>query len=142
MALALDRVQFLKLLLNYGVSVQSILTQNLLEFLYGYVTIVRTNSSPMKYEEADYCDFEKKDLVPELCRLIEHKKGSACKNVCIKLDVIKRNINKLCDCFIKKGDDISTEVSLNNSELKKRTCFLYFHNMLIISLLKSYAQSV
>ena len=139
MALALDRVQFLKLLLNYGVSVQSILTQNLLEFLYEFVTIVRTNSSPIKYEEADYCDFEEKDLVPELCRLIEHKKRSACK-ACITLDVIKRNINKLCDCFIKKGDDISTEVSLNNSEFGKRACFLYFHNMFIISLLKSYAQ--
>ena len=139
MALALDRVQFLKLLLNYGVSVQSILTQNLLEFLYGFVTIVRTNSSPIKYEEADYCDFKEKDLVPELFRLIEHKKRSAWK-ACIKLDVIKRNINKLCDCFIKKGDDISTEVSLNNSEFEKRACFLYFHNMFIISLLKSYAQ--
>ena len=115
MALALNRVAFLELLLNYGVSVQSILTENFLQFLYGYVAIIRTNCSPIKYEAADYCDFEEIDLVPELCHLIEHKKSLTSKSFCIKLDVIKKNINKLCNRFIKKGDEICTEVSLINS---------------------------
>ena len=115
MALALNRVAFLELLLNYGVSVQSILTQNVLQFLYGYVATVRTNCSPIKYEAADFCVFEEIDLVPELCQVIEHTKGFASKKFSIKLDVIKKNINKLCNRFIKKGDEIYTEVSLINS---------------------------
>ena len=119
MALALNRVAFLELLLNYGVSAQSILTQNFLQFLYGYVAIVSANSSPIEYEAADYCNFEneEKDLVPELCHIIDHKKGFVSKNICIKLDVIKKNINKLCNRFLKRGDEIYTEVSLITSEL-------------------------
>ena len=115
MALALNRVKFLELLLNYGISIQSILTQNFLQFLYGYVAIVRNNCSPIKYEAADFCNFKEINLVPELCHVFEHTKGFASKNFCIKLDVIKKNINNLCNRFIKKGDEISTEVSFSIS---------------------------
>ena len=68
MALALDRVAFLELLLNYGVSVQSILNKNLLEFFYGYRALVRTNCSTMKYEENDYLvmNIEEREKVSEL----------------------------------------------------------------------------
>ena len=68
MALALDRVAFLELLLNYGVSVQSFLKKNLLEFLYGYRALVRTNCSTMKYEENDYLvmNIEEREKVSEL----------------------------------------------------------------------------
>ena len=110
MALALDRVAFLKLLLNYGVSVQSILNQNLLEFLYGYV-LVNTNCSTMKYEKNDYCRLseKEKEKVSELMGFLEHEEDE----VCIKLEVIQKNINNLCKCFIKKGDDIYFKVNMN-----------------------------
>ena len=108
MALALDRVAFLELLLNYGVSVQSILNQNLLEFLYGYVARVHTNST-MKYTENDYCSLTEKEKVSELWGFPEHEEAE----VCIKLDVIEKNINVLCKRFIKKGDVIYSQVNLN-----------------------------
>ena len=109
MALALDRVAFLELLLNYGVSVQSILNQNLLEFLYGYVALVRKNWSTMKYKKNDYCSLIEKKKVSELWGITEHEEDK----VCIKLDVIQKSINKLCKRFIKKGDVIYSKVNLN-----------------------------
>lgn len=123
MALAQNRVTFLEVLLNCGVNLQSFLTQNILQFLYGYVAIVRTNYSPIKYESGDYCDVEENDLVSELCQINESKKRLTLKKSGIKLDVIKKNINKLCNRFMKKGNEIYTEVSLINSELRERSCF-------------------
>ena len=35
-ALAIDRIDFVKLFLHYGISIHALLTPNLLEFLYGY----------------------------------------------------------------------------------------------------------
>ena len=118
MALALDRVAFLELLLNYGVSVQSILNKNLLGFLYGYRALVRTNCSTMKYEENDYLvmNIEEREKVSELWSFNEHEEDK----VCIKLEVIQKNINKLCKRFIKKGDYIYSKVILNISK------FFYF----------------
>ena len=46
MALAEDKVDFVKLFLRYGVSISKILNQETLEFLYAY----RSSQSTMKYE--------------------------------------------------------------------------------------------
>jgi len=46
MALAEDKVDFVKLFLSYGVSISRILDQKTLEFLYAY----RSSKSTMKYE--------------------------------------------------------------------------------------------
>ena len=47
MALALNNVEFVELLLEYGVSIGSILTKEVVEFLYGYRALDK--SSPMRY---------------------------------------------------------------------------------------------
>ena len=36
MALAMDRIKFVRLFLHYGISIHALLTPNVLEFLYGY----------------------------------------------------------------------------------------------------------
>ena len=80
MALALDCVTILELLLNYGVSVQSILNKNLLEFLYGYRALVQTNCSTMKYEENDYVEMniKEREKVSELWSFNEHEEYEVC----------------------------------------------------------------
>ena len=47
MALAMNNVEFVELLLDYGVSISTILTKDVIEFLYGYRSYDK--SSPMRY---------------------------------------------------------------------------------------------
>ena len=48
MALALNRSEFVRTLLNHGVSLHSLLTNEVLQFLYGYRS--HTPTSTLKYE--------------------------------------------------------------------------------------------
>ena len=127
MALALDRIAFLELLLNYGASVQSILNQNLLEFLYGYVALAHTSGSTMKYKKNDYCSLIEKEKVSELLVFTEHEGDK----VCIKLDVIQKNINKFCKCLIKERDVIYSKVNLS---IIKFFIFYYLRNCFLHSI--------
>lgn len=49
MSLALDRVNFVRLFLRYGVSIETILSNDVLEFLYGYAARASPTST-LKYE--------------------------------------------------------------------------------------------
>lgn len=57
MALALNRVEFLELLLYYCVSVKGILTKPVLEFLYGYASFKYQSPIKEMVRDDDYCKY-------------------------------------------------------------------------------------
>ena len=112
MALALNRVDFLELLLNYCVSVNSILTESLLQFLYGYQS--RISQSPIKemIEDKDYCsvddNYKHYNTIKTLCGYT----GQETSKCCIQLSKIEDVVNKSCGNMIKKGHEKFIEVIL------------------------------
>ena len=102
MALALNHVGFLELLLNYYVSVSSILTKPLLEFLYGYAS--RINLSPIKemFNDSDYSKIEKTynhlHTVKKLCNYA----GQDTTRCCIPIPKIRKIVKKFCSRLINK----------------------------------------
>lgn len=113
MALALNRVAFLELLLNYCVSVSSFLTKPLLEFLYGYAS--RSNTLPIKDmvdEDNDYYpadeNYKHYNTAKTLCSYTGYE-ASKCS---IQLSKIRDIIKILCGRMIKKGHEEFIEVIL------------------------------
>ena len=112
MALALNRVAFLELLLNYCVGVNSFLNKPLLEFLYGYAS--RSNLSPIKEmldENNDYYSFDKSYKHYNIVRTLCSYTGQKTSKCCIELSKIRDKIVKILCCrMIKKGHSEFIEV--------------------------------
>ena len=122
MALALNRVDFLELLLNYCVSVNSILTKSLLQFLYGYQS--RISQSPIKemIEDKHYCSVDENckhyNTIKTLCGYT----GQETSKCCIQLSKIGGLVEKLCGNMIKKGHERFIEVILKTLCVVSSTC--------------------
>ena len=112
MALALNRVDFLELLLNYCVSVNSILTKSLLQFLYGYQS--RISQSPIKemIETKDYCSVDESDKHYNTIKTLCGYTGQEMNKCCIQLSKVGDVVKKLCGNMIKKGHEKFIEVIL------------------------------
>ena len=109
MALAMNRVEMVKLLLDYGISIKEVLTNDVLEFLYAYRS--RDVTSTLKFEidskkdKSKYMsveDVEKKgdknvELYRELLSL-----GPIHTNYCrLPRKVIVNLTKKLCQRFLR-----------------------------------------
>ena len=113
MALALNRVDFLELLLHYCVSVKAILTQPVLGFLYGYASYKYQSPIKEMVRDVDYCKYEETkyfDTVKTLCSYT----GQKLDKCCIKLSKIKDIIRRLCGRLIAKGDEDFIQVILKS----------------------------
>ena len=113
MALALNRVEFLELLLYYCVSVNAILTKPVLEFLYGYASYKYQSPIKEMIRDVDYCKYEEpkySDTVKTLCSYT----GQKLDKCCIKLSKIKDIIRKLCGRMITKGNEDFIQVILKS----------------------------
>ncbi|XP_012554388.2 transient receptor potential cation channel subfamily M member 1 isoform X1 [Hydra vulgaris] len=103
MALAMNRVEFVKLFLSYGISIQSLLTPKVLEFLYGYHcnnshSIIQYVLKKVEYEPASG-DF--KDVMELLCSYEKYNS----KSILLPLNKIKSVINEACSIFKKSKSD-------------------------------------
>lgn len=113
MALALNRVEFLELLLYYCVSVKGILTKPVLEFLYGYASFKYQSPIKEMVRDDDYCKYEEtkySDTVKTLCSYT----GQKVDKCCIKLSKIKDIVRRLCGRMITKGDEDFMQVILKD----------------------------
>lgn len=113
MALALNRVEFLELLLYYCVSVKGILTKPVLEFLYGYASFKYQSPIKEMVRDDDYCKYEEtkySDTVKTLCSYT----GQKVDKCCIKLSKIKDIVRRLCGRMIPKGDEDFMQVILKD----------------------------
>ncbi|XP_047126597.1 transient receptor potential cation channel subfamily M member 3 isoform X2 [Hydra vulgaris] len=106
-ALAVNRVDFVKLFLSYGINIQTLLTLNVLEFLYGYrykVTQLKNKPNLLNYFHII------KDLKPAL----DNKTSEDLKIV----------INLLCS--YENLDPYHVSISLKNvKEAIQKACYLF-----------------
>lgn len=105
-ALAKDRVDFVKLFLEYGISISQIINKEIMEFLYGYClnspTSILHADVPDSYMKANAQSFE---VMKKLCvdsALDENR----CSVYWLRVHEI---VNKLCS-GIRQSDSILTEV--------------------------------
>lgn len=110
MALALDRLDFVRLLLKNCVSVNTFLTRNLLEFLYGYRSKMMTSSLRFEIKQEEYTAIDMNcthvDTLKTLCGYENYNILSCC----IPYSVIKRTVQHLCGRIKKQGNKDFLEV--------------------------------
>ena len=114
MALALNRVEFLKLLLYYCVSVKSILTESVLEFLYGYAFYKYLTPIKDMIEDDDYCKYSDEEKYSDTIRTLCSYTGQEMDKCCIKLSKIKGIVRRLCHRMIRKRDGDFIKVILKS----------------------------
>ena len=121
MAIAMNRVDFVNLFLSYGISIQSILTPQVLEFLYGYLC---QNSHSIlnlvlkkEYEPASGIY---KDVMQLLCSYEKYDD----KKISISLTKIKSVIKDACSVFMKQRNDQFIEVLFSNNSIFFHIIFL------------------
>ena len=113
MALALNRVDFLELLLHYCVSVKAILTQPVLGFLYGYASYKYQSPIKEMVRDVDYCKYEETKY-SDTVKTLGSYTGQKLDKCCIKLSKIKDIIRRLCGRLIAKGDEDFIQVILKS----------------------------
>lgn len=119
MALALNRVEFLKLLLYYCVSVKSILTESVLEFLYGYAFYKYLTPIKDMIEDDDYCKYSDEEKYSDTIRTLCSYTGQEMDKCCIKLSKIKDIITRLCGRLMAKGDEDFIQVIMKRFFVKQ-----------------------
>lgn len=111
MALAMNNVDFVELLMEYGVCISLFLTNELMEFLYGFRSYDK--SSPLRYEVLDreykaipkYS--ENAGIYKTLCAQDELVSPSS---VMIPRCLIEVLVRHLCNPIIRKGNETFIEV--------------------------------
>ena len=112
MALALGRVDFVKLLLDQGVSIHSILTNEVLQFLYGYQSYMDNSTLRYEFSENDYVNADSSEAYKYIINLVCSYGGINPRYCAIPRNIIESVIQKLCYTFIREGDERFTEVSI------------------------------
>ena len=127
MALAMNNVEFVRLILEYGVSINSFLTNEVLEFLYGFRSYDK--GSPLRYElqDSDYkpasanCD---NDSVYKA--LVAYEDQISMNRILIPRDRIESLIADICSTFFKFGTEKFIEVSLEVCCFRFRVSSRYY----------------
>ena len=111
MALAMDNVDFVKLLLEYGVNISSFLTNEVLEFLHGYRSYDK--SSPLRYEisEKDYKPYHMAGINANIYNYICSYNQLNTPFVAIPRKIVERVMQNLCSGLVKIEDEKFIEVS-------------------------------
>lgn len=112
MALAMDNVEFVKLLLEYGVSISSFLTNEVLEFLHGYRSY--NKNSPLRYEisEKEYKMYHMAGINTNIYNFICVYTQLHTSYVAIPRKVIEKAMEDLCSGLVKIEDEKFIEVSI------------------------------
>ena len=111
-ALAMDNVDFVQLLLEYGVTIGSFLTNEILEFLYGYRSY--DSFSPIRWEisDKDYKPCNMSGINGEIYRGLCESRGLDSHNIAIPRKVIENIMNDLCEGLVKIGNEKFLEASI------------------------------
>ena len=119
MSLAMNRVDFVRTLLSYGISVNTILTTERLEFLYGYRAHIMDSSLRYKINKIDNVSTSTnggvdKDVIKLLCSYEQGLNSGKCS---IPRSVIRKIIKEMCSKFIREGTEefIEVFISFNNN---------------------------
>ena len=111
MALALNRVEFLELLLHYCISLKSIIKKPVLEFLYGYASYKYQSPINKMIKDDDYFGYDDPDYSATVKTLCTYT-GQQTNKCCISLSKIEEIIRRLCTRLITKGNEKIMEVLL------------------------------
>ncbi|XP_065684239.1 transient receptor potential cation channel subfamily M member 1 isoform X1 [Hydra vulgaris] len=102
MALAMNRVDFIKLFLNFGISIQSLLTADVLQFLYGYGFKNHHSVFKKLIKDKHYLpatgDYIK--VMKTLCRYKNHNPA----NISLSLKKIQKIIGRACSIFVRNKE--------------------------------------
>ena len=117
MALAMNYVDYVQLLLDYGFNMMNFLTNDVLEFLYG----IRSHSSqsPLKWEIPDK-DFKQCHTSGEnglVYTRICQQQGVPIDFSSIPRKSIEKALDRICDGLIKVGNEQFIEVRGNYNSL-------------------------
>ncbi|XP_057292178.1 transient receptor potential cation channel subfamily M member 3-like isoform X1 [Hydractinia symbiolongicarpus] len=114
MALAMGRVDFVKLFLQKGISIKEILTNSCLEFLYGYRSHMKTSTLMYKDESNVY----KQSKVDEkIVKLLCSYEGIDVSKAALQMEHVQKIINKLLTNFIQQKDEKFIENLSSNKTL-------------------------
>ena len=117
-ALAMNRVDFVKLFLSYGISIQTLLTVDILEFLYGYryrVAHLKNKLNLLNYFDIKEdlklsCDKKLSEDVKTIMQLLCKYENLDPEHISISLKKIKEAIHRACHVFMNHGTDQFIEV--------------------------------
>ena len=117
MALAMDRIDFVKLFLNYGISIQALLTPDVLEFLYGYRSKGAHSILNRLIKKSNYLSASGKfkEVMEQLCSYEKYDP----KTISISLSTIKDVVNDACSDFMRRKTDQFIEVINSKSFYRK-----------------------
>ena len=105
MALAMNRVSFVRLFLKYGVSINTVLNQKNLEFLYGYCS--KVHSYAYKFDEKHYKSSAHEHVIKLLCGY----GNCSITASSIPVKVIIAAFKKLCSKFMRDGSEQFVQVT-------------------------------
>ena len=133
MALAFGRIEFIRLLLDRGVSIQTILTNEVLQFLYGHQS--HCENSTLKYllSENDYVEASSTERFRYVINYICRYSGIDTKFGAISRTSIEAIIQKLCGSFVCVGHEKFTEVCLLFGVYSRGITYPWFHAQVPIS---------
>nr|XP_047126608.1 transient receptor potential cation channel subfamily M member 1-like isoform X2 [Hydra vulgaris] len=128
MALAMDRVEFVKLFLNYGISIQSLLSPDVLQFLYGYrckkpLSVLNHLTTKKNFTAAcgDYLD-----VMETLCSYDKYDPNS----ISLSLNKVKKIVNAACSIFMRQETDQFIEGNKGQSSFQYPYKELFFFALL------------
>ncbi|XP_047126609.2 transient receptor potential cation channel subfamily M member 1 isoform X2 [Hydra vulgaris] len=128
MALAMDRVEFVKLFLNYGISIQSLLSPDVLQFLYGYrckkpLSVLNHLTTKKNFTAArgDYLD-----VMVTLCSYDKYDPN----NISLSLNKVKKIVNAACSIFMRQETDQFIEGNKGQSSFQYPYKELFFFALL------------
>jgi len=105
MALALDRLDFVRLLLKNCVSVNTFLTRNLLEFLYGYRSKMMTSSLRFEINDKEYTAIDMNSTHVDTLKTLCGYESYNVLSCSIPYSVIRRTVQHLCGRIKKQGNE-------------------------------------
>lgn len=113
MSLAMNNVEFVEILMEYGVCISAFLTEELMNFLYGFRSYDKSSPLRSEFHNDDY------EPIPAYSKNLTAYKTMCSQddlvstsNVMLPRERIERLIHELCHDLIRKGNEGFVEVRL------------------------------